>query len=65
MGLLCDKAVNQRLQIIVRICAGLCGTPMHAIPSDLLLDVGNPQLLPAGYFGVGLLFGSFGPYPSG
>ncbi len=50
MRLLCNKAINQWL----RICAGLCYTPMHAIPSDLLLDVDDAQLLPAKYFGVDL-----------
>jgi hypothetical protein len=57
------KAVDQGLQIIVRICDGLCCTPIHAISLDLLLDVDNPQLLPAGHFGIGLLFGLFGPTP--
>ncbi len=44
---------------------GLCYTLMHAIPSDLLLNVDDAQLLPARYFGVDLLFSSFGPCPSG
>ncbi len=65
MRLLCNKAINQWLRIMFRICAGLCYTPMHAIPSDLLLDVDDAQLLPAKYFGVDLLFSSFASCPSG
>ena len=54
MRLLSDKAIDQWLRIMFRICAGLCCTPMHAIPSDLLLDVDNAQLLLAKYFDVDL-----------
>jgi hypothetical protein len=61
----CNKEINQWLRIMFRICAGLCYTPMHAIPSDLLLDVDDAQLLPARYFGVDLLFSLLGPCPSG
>jgi hypothetical protein len=65
MRLLRNKAIDQWLCIMFRICAGLCYTPMHATPSDLLFDVDDAQLLPAKYFGVDLLFSSFGPCPSG
>ncbi len=65
MSLLHDKAINQWLRIMFWICASLCYTQMHAIPSDLLLDVDNAQLLPAKYLGVDLLFSLFGPCPSG
>ena len=65
MRLLSNKAIDQGLQIMVQICAGLCCTPMHAIPLDLQLYVDDAQLLPARYFGVDLLFGSFGPCPTG
>ena len=63
MRSLSNKAINQGLQIMGRICAGLSCTPMHGIPLDLLLDVDNAQLLPARYFGVDLLSGLFGPCP--
>ncbi len=65
MRTLSYKAINQWLRIMIWICAGLCRTLMHAILSDLLLDVDDAQLLPAKYFGVDLLFSSFGPCPSG
>ncbi len=65
MGLLHNKAIDQWLRIMFRICASLCYTLMHAILSDLLLDVDDAQLLPPKYFGVDLLFSSFGPCPSG
>jgi hypothetical protein len=65
MRLLHNKAINQWLRIMFRICTSLCYTPMHAIPYDLLLDVDDAQLLPAKYFGIDLLFSSFGPCPSG
>ena len=65
MRLLSNKEINQGLQIMGRVCAGLSCTPMHAIPLDLLLYVDNAQLPPARYFGVDLWFGSCGPCPSG
>ncbi len=46
MRLLSNKAIDQWLSIMFRICASLWCTPMHAIPSDLLLDVDNARLLP-------------------
>jgi hypothetical protein len=66
MMLLSNKAINQWLQIMGRICDGLSCTLMHAIPLDLLLYVDNAQLLPARYFGIDLLSGLFGlSCPSG
>jgi hypothetical protein len=50
MRTLSYKAINQWLCIMIWICAGLCCTLMHAILSDLLLDVDDAQLLPAKYF---------------
>ncbi len=64
MRLLCNKAINQWLRIMFWICTSLCYTPMHAIPSDLLLDINDAQFLPAKYFGVDLLFSLFGSCPS-
>ncbi len=60
MRLFSNKAIDQWLRIVLQICTGLCCTQMHAIPSDLLIDVD-----PANYVGVDLLFSSFGPCPSG
>ena len=60
MRLFSNKAIDQWLRIVLQICTGLCCTQMHAIPSDLLIDVD-----PAKYVGVDLLFSSFGPCPSG
>ncbi len=64
--LLSNKVIDQGLQIMGQICAGLSCTLMHVIPLDLLLYVDDSQLLPARYFGIDLLSGLFGlSCPSG